>query len=379
VGLPDHRPRRDDHLPADGALGPSSCLGLSDPGQTWRQGATWNLRGDPLPAIRRGFLVAIPVAVGLLAQLVLDDRLAGAIATAATFCGFLAFEAPARVRVRWQLLCAPAVGGAAALGVLSSQTVPTAIVGMAVVAAAGGYLVAISLRMVIAGLSIVLTFLVAQGLLLDVDKTLPALAVGIGGGLAQAAWAGVAWALWDRGSEGRFDFRAAWVETAAALRASLSIDSVAIRHALRFGGALAVGVAIYRIAGFDNHGYWVPLTILFVLKPDPQQTSERIAMRAAGTVIGLILATALAELLSDAVIPTTLVLTTAAALSFALLPIEYALFTIAITVYVVLLTDTLGARAFDAAGDRARGTFLGILVAAIAFRMFGETRERIRS
>jgi hypothetical protein len=379
VGLPDHRPRRDDHLPADGALGPSSCLGLSGPEQSWRRRAAWNLRGDLLPAIRRGFLVAIPVAVGLLAELFLDDRLAGAIATAAMFAGFIAFDAPAPVRVRWQLLCAPAIGVAAALGVLTSQTVPTAILGMAAVAAAGAYLVAVSLRMAIAGLSVVLTFLIAQGLLLEPDKVLPALAIGIGGGLAQAACAAVAWGLWDRETEGPFDLRSAWRQTLATLRANFSIDSVAMRHALRFGGALAVGVAIYRIAGFDIHGYWVPLTILFVLKPDPKQTGERIAMRAAGTVIGLVLATALAELLSDALIPTTLVLTTAAALAFALLPIEYALFTAAITVYVVLLTDTLGAHAFDVAGERARGTLLGILVAAIAFRILGETRERIRS
>jgi hypothetical protein len=69
-------------------------------------------------------------------------------------CGFIAFDAPARVRVRWQLCCAPAVGILAALGVLTSQTVPTAILGMAGVATLGGYAVAVSLRMAIVGLSL---------------------------------------------------------------------------------------------------------------------------------------------------------------------------------------------------------------------------------
>jgi uncharacterized membrane protein YccC len=95
-------------------------------------------------------------------------------------------------------------------------------------------------------------------------------------------------------------------------------------------------------------------------------------MRAAGTAIGLVLATALAEVLSDAVVPTTIVLTIAVALAYALLAIEYALFTTAITIYVVLLTDTLGSPAFDSAGERALGTVLGIIVAALAFRAFGE-------
>jgi hypothetical protein len=325
-----------------------------------------------VPAIRRGFLVAIPVAAGLLAELALDDRVAGAFATAATFCGFLAFDAPARVRARWQLLCAPAVGVSAALGVLTSQSAATAILGMGAVAVLGGYLVAVSARMGIAGLTLVLTFLVAQGLFLEPDQAWKALAIGTCGGLAQAACAAVAWAGWDRGREPPFELGRAVAQTAAQLRASLDLRSVALRHAIRFGAALAAGVAIYRLARIDDHGYWVPLTILFVLKPDPRQTGERIAMRAAGTVAGLVLATGLAELLGDAVIPSTIVLSTAAALSFALLAIEYALFTTAITVYVVLLTDTLGAGAFEAAGERALGTVLGILVAAFAFRLFGE-------
>jgi hypothetical protein len=316
--------------------------------------------------------VAVPVAACLLADLELDDGVAAALGTAALVCGFIAFDAPARVRARWQLLCAPGVGILAALGVLTSQTVPTAIVAMAIVAAVGGYAVAVSMRMAIAGLSLVLTFLIAQGLWLEPHQAWDALAIGAAGGLLQAAWAAAAWAVADRGRERRFELGQAVAEVSAKLRSGFDLNDAALRHALRFGAALAIGVAIYRLAGFDDHGYWVPLTILFVLKPEAGLTSERIAMRAAGTVAGLVLATALAEVLGDAVIPSTVILTIAAALAFGLLAIEYALFTTAITVYVVLLTDTLGATAFDSAGERALGTALGIFVAAVAFRVFGE-------
>src|ERR687887_80197 len=123
--------------------------------------ATWGLQGDPLPAIRRGFLVAVPVAAGLLAQLALDDRVAGAFATAAVFC-------------------------------------------MGLTGAAGGYLIAVSPRMAILGLTLVLTLLVAQGLSVEVHQTWEALAIGVCAGLAQAVLAAIAWALWDRESEGRF-------------------------------------------------------------------------------------------------------------------------------------------------------------------------------
>jgi hypothetical protein len=40
------------------------------------------------------------------------------------------------------------------------------------------------------------------------------------------------------------------------------------------------------------------------------------------------------------------------------------------------LTDTLGADPFDAAGERALGTVLGILVAAVAFGVFREPGPR---
>ncbi len=325
--------------------------------------------------MRRGFLVATPVAIVLLGELVLDDDAKiGGLATAALICGFMAFDAPARVRVRWQLLCAPAVGICAALGVLSSQSTVAAVVTMAALAGVCGYLVAVSLRLAIAGLTFVLALLIAQGLLLEAGEWDLALALGACGALLQAVTAAIAWLFWDRERE-PFRFGPAVRESVAALRANLSVRSSSMRHAIRFGAALAVGVAIYRLVGFEDHGYWVPLTILFVLKPDPHQTAERIAMRAAGTVIGLLLATVLAELLGDSVIPVTIVLMTAAAFAYALLAIEYALFTTAITVYVVLLTDTLSSSLFDADGERALGTALGILVAALAFRVFGELEE----
>jgi Fusaric acid resistance protein-like len=336
----------------------------------------WTLQDDPLPAIRRGFVVAVPIAAFLLADLEIDDALAGGLATAAFVSGFLAFDAPARVRARWCLFCAPLVGIAAALGVLTSQTVPTAILGMALVASLGAYGFAVSPRMAFGGLTLVLTFLIAQGLFLEPREAAEALAVGTCGGLAQAAWAAVVWAVADRGRERPFELRESLAETAAELRAHLDIRDQLLRHALRFGVAMAVGVAIYRLVGFDDHGYWVPLTIMFVLRPAAGQTSERVAMRAAGTVAGLVLATALAEVLSDAVIPSAILLTIAAALALALLAIEYALFTAAITVFVVLLTDTLGAPAFEAAGERAGATAIGIVVAILAFWVFREADRR---
>jgi uncharacterized membrane protein YccC len=89
-------------------------------------------------------------------------------------------------------------------------------------------------------------------------------------------------------------------------------------------------------------------------------------MRAAGTVAGLALATAVAAIVDQHALPDAIVLTIAAGFSFALLAIEYALFTTAITAFVVLLAHALGQSAWEAADERALGTLVGIAIAALA-------------
>src|SRR5262249_61655189 len=86
---------------------------------------------------------------------------------------------------------------------------------------------------------------------------------------------------------------------------------------------------------------WIPLTILFVLRPEPDETDRRLILRAVGTLVGLALATALAILFDGAQPWIAISLSIAAWLSFGLLTVQYALFTAAITTYVVLLSDTL--------------------------------------
>ena len=91
-----------------------------------------------------------------------------------------------------------------------------------------------------------------------------------------------------------------------------------------------------------EHGFWIPLTILFVMRPERDETYRRLVLRAVGTVLGLVLATAIAEAFGGSEASSSIVLSLCAALAFGLLTVQYALFTAAITTYVVLLTDTLG-------------------------------------
>jgi hypothetical protein len=58
-----------------------------------------------------------------------------------------------------------------------------------------------------------------------------------------------------------------------------------------------------------------------------------------------------------------------------LLTVQYALFTAAITTYAVLLADTLGEPALEAAAQRAGATAIGIAVAGASFLIWSNPRE----
>jgi hypothetical protein len=269
----------------------------------------------------------------------------------------------------------PLVGIAAALGVLTGPSAPLSVAVMLLVGAAAGYCFAVSLRFSIAGLSVALALVVSQGLGIPTSHTLEALLFTAMGGLLQAAFSLCVFVAGDRAEEGG---GGGW-NTRAALRAlstNLTLRSTSARHALRFGSALAAGVAVYWLLGMHEHGFWIPLTILFVLRPEEGETFHRLILRAVGTAIGLAIATAFSFWLDGDGVALAIVLTIATAFAYGLLTVQYALFTAAITTYAVLLADTLGEPAWHAAGQRAIATAIGIAIAGAAFLLWSNPRER---
>jgi uncharacterized membrane protein YccC len=78
----------------------------------------------------------------------------------------------------------------------------------------------------------------------------------------------------------------------AILRANLTLSSIAFRHAVRCGVCLAIAVVGERALAIP-HGYWIPMTAAIVLKPDFAGTFSFGALRVIGTMLGLVLTTAL--------------------------------------------------------------------------------------
>jgi uncharacterized membrane protein YccC len=107
-----------------------------------------------------------------------------------------------------------------------------------------------------------------------------------------------------------------------AIRHDVRHRELGLRHALRWGLTLAVGVVAAHIVDLGGHGYWIPLTVLFVLRPEESETGERIAMRAAGTILGLVMGTPLTIALGGSPAAECVAIGVAAVFSFALLAID---------------------------------------------------------
>ena len=121
------------------------------------------------------------------------------------------------------------------------------------------------------------------------------------------------------------------------LRASLALDSIALRHALRVAIVTAVAVALTRLLAL-HRGYWVTLTAIIILQPYAGATLIRALQRVAGTVAGGVLTAGLVALVHDprALLAIIFVLAT---VCVAYLRVNYLLFSIFLTPTFVLLAE----------------------------------------
>ncbi len=154
--------------------------------------------------------------------------------------------------------------------------------------------------------------------------------------------------------------------TWATLRANLSLESAACRHAIRLAVCIAIGEAVSR--GLDwRRSYWLPMTIAIVLKPDFTATFSRGVLRLAGTFIGLLLATALFHLLHPATIAEVALLTVFMFILRCFGPANYGLVVIAVTALVVLLIALTGDSPNAVMAARALNTTAGGIIALLAY------------
>ena len=152
----------------------------------------------------------------------------------------------------------------------------------------------------------------------------------------------------------------------ATLRANLNFGSVVFRHAIRLTVCVAVGDAFGRVL-HPYRAYWIPMTIVLVLKPEFAVTFSRGVLRIVGTLVGLSLATALFHFL-----PTNTATEIALIAVFMFLvrwigPANYGVFGIAISALVVLLIAITGVAPKEVIQARAINTMVGGAFALLTY------------
>ena len=155
----------------------------------------------PGPALRRGVLIAVPVAVALIFEFSLGWPSRGAIADRRPRLWLHRARRPGRAARRL-------AGGRRAAGRhRRRRSASSAAMGArrryrdGTNRAAAGYCFADNLRLAFAGFCVALGVMIAQGLYLPASDALPALFYGTIGGLIQAAWAGCVWLVGDRAKD----------------------------------------------------------------------------------------------------------------------------------------------------------------------------------
>jgi uncharacterized membrane protein YccC len=147
------------------------------------------------------------------------------------------------------------------------------------------------------------------------------------------------------------------------------------RDSLRFAIVVAVAMVIGRHFTAER-GYWIPMTAALVLKPDLQTTFERGSARIAGTLVGAVVASlTLALVRGHPALELTGVLVTAAAAYLVFNP-SYALFTVAITSFVVMILSMRGLPGTTTLAARLLDTLAGGALAMIGYLIFPTWEHR---
>jgi uncharacterized membrane protein YccC len=153
------------------------------------------------------------------------------------------------------------------------------------------------------------------------------------------------------------------------LRANLSFESAAFRHGVRLAATLGATTALYHAFSLPR-GYWISLTALIVLKPEFQDTFARGVGRVAGTLLGATLATLVAATLHPTHAMLVLLLLACVWAGYALFRINYAVFSVCITGYVVFLMVLAGIDQSTVVTYRILDTALGGAAALLAYALW---------
>jgi hypothetical protein len=133
----------------------------------------------------------------------------------------------------------------------------------------------------------------------------------------------------------------------------------AVPYALRLAVVLAVSTEVYRQLHFAS-GYWIPMTALLVLRPGViADTVNRALARTVGTMAGAMLSSLFLVYVHPAPATLAVLVMLFTWLAYSTLNVNYALFSVSLTSYIVFLLSLAGIPGSVIAWRRTVCTMLG--------------------
>ncbi|MGB7505692.1 MAG: FUSC family protein, partial [Mycobacterium sp.] len=121
-------------------------------------------------------------------------------------------------------------------------------------------------------------------------------------------------------------------------RRHLDRHSPVFRHAVRLAAAVAAGCAVERYADVA-HGYWIPLTVLMVLRPETAHTYTRCVGRLAGSVVGIVVAAGALVLIDPGAVVSAVLAIACVGIAYVASGVGYLALSASLTAAVVFLIN----------------------------------------
>jgi hypothetical protein len=311
------------------------------------------------------------IVIVLVCGMVVGQPSAALVATAGAFSvGFGLFQRLSSFTVAPMLLALVGMTISATIGTLASASplsegIAAAIWAFGVAAAAGlgtaVWWIALqwSIALVIAAaFPADPTFALLRGLLVALGGTLQLV-------LASSLWALVCWQCDVPAPRNANDRPLSFASVQSALRETLEPGTSRFRYAVALAVTVGIAAAAYRVVDFSN-GYWIAMTIVIVLRSELRDTVRITLTRIIGTMAGAGIATLIVALLGPSQTILVALIAVMAWGCYALLRVNYALFSMLVTGYIALLFGFVGVPEPAVALDRVIATAIGGGVALAA-------------
>ena len=316
-------------------------------------------------------LHAVPVpAAALAVGLVTGRRFeAMVVVGAAVTAGFGAFHQLTRYRLVPMAVATVGFAASAWVGaVLGRHDLATALGTAAVWGAAFGAATSLGQGAWWVGLQCVIALFVSGAYPAGAAASTGRVAlVLLGGGFQTAVAAGI-W--WWRGEPFTYTQTLepfAWNLRPTRLGFRFPLDDAGLRYTLRVAAVLTVSAGVQHLFWRWRNGYWVPMTAAIVLKTDLATTVTRGVDRMGGTAVGVAVVTLGAAVVRPPPVVLAAVVVVAIAGAFVVQRVNYGLFAVFITAYVVCLLSLGGLPTPLVAEVRAGATVVGGALALGSF------------